>query len=80
MKNLKQPTVKKYSQETALGYFINAVISARLDTGCRSNTFCPDEDVNIYLANLLANFSSDDYLTGISKHICLYESDLIAKQ
>ncbi len=80
MNNFSNNIIKSYDRETTQGYFINAIISARLDTGFRSNTFCMDEDVNIYLANLLSNYTSDEFITGVSKHICLYESDLIAKQ
>jgi hypothetical protein len=80
MKEFKFNSLKSYDKEEGLGYFINALISARLDTGFRSNVFCMDEDVNVYLASLLSNFSSDEYTAGVSKYVCLYESDLIARQ
>lgn len=80
MKNSNTECIKLYNPGTAQGYFINTIISSRLDTGFRSNTFCADEDVNIYLAGLLSNYTSDEYIRGVAKHICLYESDLVTKQ
>lgn len=68
------------ARENALNYFINVVISARIETGLRSNSFCLDEDVNICLAHLLANYACSEYVSSISKHICLYESDIVQRQ
>lgn len=67
-------------EEDTFNYFINLVITARLETGVRSNSLCLDEDVNVYLAQLLKNYSNPEYIAASAKYICLYESDLIARQ
>jgi hypothetical protein len=66
--------IKPCSSETTLSYFINAVITARLETGLRSDSFGTDEDVNIYLAGMLKRFA------GGQKTTVLKESELIALQ
>jgi hypothetical protein len=63
-----------------LDYLINIIITSRVETGLRSNSLCLDEDVNIYMANLLKNYASAEHINTIEKYICLYESDLVAKQ
>lgn len=79
MKKL-QHEIKSYSPETGLGYFINSIITARVETGFRSNSLCLDEDVNIYLARLLLKFTDNTFLRDAARHVCLYESDLVARQ
>lgn len=79
MEKINKLEIKTYSRDTAQGYFINAVISARIDTGFRSNSFGLDEDVNMYLANLLTGFASEGR-SAADNSIFLYESDLVAKQ
>jgi len=66
--------------EDTLNYYINLVITARIETGIRSNSLCLDEDVNIYLAHLLKDYASPDYIFTARKYICLYESDLAKRQ
>src|SRR3989339_134675 len=61
-------------------FFMDAILSARLDIGIRSNQLCEDEDVNVYFAHLLKNFADQDYIRTIAPHVCMYESDMIAKQ
>jgi hypothetical protein len=67
-------------EEDTLNYFINLVISSRLDTGVRSNSLCLDEDVNVYLAHLLRNFACPERFLAAGKYVCLYESDLVKRQ
>ena len=66
--------IKPCSRETSLSYFINAVITARLETGLRSDSFGLDEDVNMYLAGMLKRFAEGQNLK------VLKESELVALQ
>ncbi|OGS34044.1 MAG: hypothetical protein A2293_01025 [Elusimicrobia bacterium RIFOXYB2_FULL_49_7] len=80
MKNEKFYNVSKQATEDSLNYFLNLIITARIETGVRSNSLCLDEDVNVYAAQVLKNFSHPTYLAETRKYVHLYESDLIARQ
>ncbi len=69
--------IKPYNSTSLLSYFLNAVITARLETGLLSNTIKLDEDVNIYLAGMLQKFSSGLYADNKKQIKPLLESELV---
>jgi len=72
--------MKENKPESLFNYLLNIVITARIETGFRSNMLASDEDVNMYLANLLKHYLSEETVDSFAPYICLYESDLVAKQ
>ncbi|MFH0920583.1 MAG: hypothetical protein V1913_09495 [Fibrobacterota bacterium] len=61
-------------------FFMDAILSARVDIGIRSNQLCEDEDVNVYFAHLLNKYADQEYIRSISHNICLFEVDMVVKQ
>ncbi|MBL8026481.1 MAG: hypothetical protein JNL74_08715 [Fibrobacteres bacterium] len=72
--------IRPCSPNTKLSYFLNAVISARMETGLRSNTLELDEDVNVYLAGMMIRFAEGRAMLGRNPYNVMKESEIIAAQ
>lgn len=62
-------------QET-LHYFLDCVLRARIETDNESNRSSYDEDVNIYLADLLSKSTRSKFLLGADDFQCKYDSQI----
>jgi uncharacterized protein (UPF0335 family) len=58
---------------------MNCLLYSRLESGNPSNQTYYDEDVNVYLANLLTSFMNPDFHERTRKYLSPYDSDLFEK-
>jgi hypothetical protein len=65
--------------EPTFFFVMNCLLYSRLESGNPSNQTCYDEDVNVYLANLLTSFMNPDYHERTRKYLSRYDSDLFEK-
>ncbi|MBD3178266.1 MAG: hypothetical protein GF417_00960 [Candidatus Latescibacteria bacterium] len=57
-------------------YMMNHFLYSRLDSNYPTNTNIYDEDVNIYIANLLTSMSNSDYHQMVNKYVIPYDISL----
>lgn len=72
------PSTKREVEPT-FSFMLNCLLYSRLESGHPSNQDCYDEDVNIYLANLLCSFMKPEYHSRSRQYISPYDSNLFAK-
>lgn len=70
---------KKREVEPNFFFMMNCLLYSRLETGYPSNRDYYDEDVNMYLANLLTSFMNPEYHRRTRKYLSRYDSDLFEK-
>jgi len=63
-------------KENTSFYMINHFLYSRMDGNYPTNTCIYDEDVNIYIANLLTSLSSPEYHVQAGKYVIPYDIDL----
>lgn len=71
--------IKSGKRESAVDYLLNCLLRARINIHQESNKKVYDEDVNVYLANLLDKFMHPGYLTRLKEYICKYDTDIASK-
>ena len=64
------------SKEQTYFFMINSLLSSRKESGYPSNDQYYDEDVNVYLANLLTTFIYPERYEWIFKYITPYDTEL----
>jgi hypothetical protein len=69
----------KREVEPTFFFMMNCLLYSRLESGNPSNQTWYDEDVNVYLANLLTSFMNPDYHERTRKYLSRYDSDLFDK-
>jgi len=70
---------KKREIEPNFFFMMNCLVYSRMETGYASNQDCYDEDVNVYLANLLTSFMNPEYHKRARKYLSKYDSSLFEK-
>jgi hypothetical protein len=60
-------------------FMMNCLLYSRMEKGFPSNTDFYDEDVNIYLANLLLSFMNPNYHRQAVKYLSRYDTSLFEK-
>jgi len=60
-------------------FMMNCLMYSRLEAGLPSNEDFYDEDVNVYLANLLASFMNPEFHERTRKYLSRYDSSLFDK-
>lgn len=68
----------KEDKDHAMRYLLDVVIRSRERCGCPSNQPVYDEDVNVYLANLLFAVSTSEYQKMAHKYVKIHRIDLSA--
>lgn len=66
----------KEDKDHAMRYLLDVVIRSRERCGCPSNQPVYDEDVNVYLANLLFAVSTSEYQKMARKYVKIHRLDL----
>jgi hypothetical protein len=62
--------------QSSFFYMLNCLLHSRMQIGLESNSVVYDEDVNMYLANLLNSFIDPNYIEASSKYVRLYDGDV----
>lgn len=65
--------------EPTFFFMLNCLLYSRLETGYPSNKDFYDEDVNMYLTNLLCSFMQPEYHKRVKKYISRYDTSLFQK-
>jgi len=65
--------------EPTFFFMMNCLMYSRLETGIASNHDYYDEDVNVYLANLLTSFMHPDFHERSRKYLSRYDTSLFQK-
>ncbi|MFQ5511053.1 MAG: hypothetical protein ACE5EO_04325 [Candidatus Krumholzibacteriia bacterium] len=65
--------------EPTFFFMLNCLLYSRLETGHPSNKDFYDEDVNMYLTNLLCSFMKPEYHRRAKKYISRYDTSLFSK-
>ena len=65
--------------EPTFFFMLNCLLYSRLETGYPSNHDFYDEDVNMYLTNLLCSFMNPEYHRRAKKYISRYDANLFEK-
>jgi hypothetical protein len=65
--------------EPTFFFMLNCLLYSRLETGYPSNHDFYDEDVNMYLTNLLCSFMKPEYHHRAKKYISRYDTSLFEK-
>ncbi len=65
--------------EPTFFFMMNCLMYSRLETGRPSNGDFYDEDVNVYLASLLASFMNPEYHQRARKYLSRYDTSLFRK-
>jgi len=60
-------------------FMMNCLMYSRLESGNPSNGDYYDEDVNVYLANLLTSFMNPEYHARSKKYLSRYDTNLFEK-
>lgn len=70
---------KQRDVEPTFYFMLNCLLYSRLETGHPSNKDFYDEDVNMYLTNLLCSFMKPEYHKRATKYLSRYDTNLFAK-
>ncbi len=70
---------KKREVEPTFFFMLNCLLYSRLETGNPSNRDYYDEDVNMYLTNLLCSFMKPEYHRRAKKYLSRYDTNLFSK-
>jgi Skp family chaperone for outer membrane proteins len=70
---------RKRDIEPTFFFMLNCLLCSRLETGNPSNQHYYDEDVNMYLTNLLCSFMKPDFHRRAKKYLSSYDTSLFAK-
>jgi hypothetical protein len=62
--------------QSSFFYMLNCLLHSRMQIGMESNSVVYDEDVNMYLANLLNSFIDPNFLEASSKYVRFYDRDV----
>jgi len=73
-----EPGQKRELEPTTF-FMMNCLLYSRLETGIASNQDVFDEDVNIYMANLLASFMDPEYHERSRKYLSRYDHSLFER-
>ena len=65
--------------EPTFFFMMNCLLYSRLESGNPSNQNYYDEDVNVYLANLLMSFMNPEHHERTKKYLSRYDTDLFDK-
>ncbi len=65
--------------EPTFFFMLNCLLYSRLETGLPSNQDVYDEDVNVYLANLLCSFMKPEYHRRARPYLSRYDTSLFEK-
>lgn len=65
--------------EPTFFFMLNCLLYSRLETGNHSNRDFYDEDVNMYLTNLLCSFMKPEYHKRAKKYLSQYDTNLFTK-
>ena len=65
--------------EPSFFFMLNCLLYSRAETGYPSNHDFYDEDVNMYLTNLLCSFMKPEYHRRVKKYISRYDTNLFSK-
>jgi len=65
--------------EPTFFFMLNCLLYSRIETGHPSNEAFYDEDVNMYLTNLLCSFMNPDYHRRTRKYVSRYDTSLFQK-
>ncbi|UCH83695.1 MAG: hypothetical protein JSW50_14780 [Candidatus Latescibacterota bacterium] len=65
--------------EPTFFFMLNCLLYSRLETGHPSNGEFYDEDVNMYLTNLLCSFMKPEYHHRVRKYLSPYDTSLFAR-
>ena len=65
--------------EPTFYFMLNCLLYSRLETGNPSNRDYYDEDVNMYLTNLLCSFMKPEYHHRAKKYLSRYDANLFSK-
>jgi len=65
--------------EPTFSFMLNCLLCSRLESGHPSNQDFYDEDVNMYLANLLCSFMKPEYHNRAKRYLSPYDTNLFAK-
>jgi len=65
--------------EPTFFFMLNCLLYSRLETGNPSNRDYYDEDVNMYVTNLLCSFMKPEYHRRAKKYLSRYDTNLFAK-
>ena len=76
MKSYAYQIVGKNEREESLFFMLDALLRSRIETGEETTD---DEDVNIYLANLLHAFFDHSFDRSEGCYVSRYESDVFAE-
>jgi hypothetical protein len=57
-------------------FMMNCLLYSRMETGFPSNHDFYDEDVNVYIANLLCSFMNPEYHRRAKKYLSPYDTNL----
>ncbi|NNF07573.1 MAG: hypothetical protein HKN21_12495 [Candidatus Eisenbacteria bacterium] len=60
-------------------FMMRSLLHSRIDTGLSSNQEVEDEDVNVYLANLLQSFSDPGYLQQAEPYLHRYDHEVFRR-
>ncbi len=60
-------------------FMMNCLLYSRMETGFPSNHDFYDEDVNVYIANLLCSFMNPEYHHRAKKYLSRYDTNLFKK-
>ena len=60
-------------------FMMNCLLYSRMETGFPSNHDFYDEDVNVYIANLLCSFMNPEYHRRAKKYLSRYDTNLFKK-
>jgi hypothetical protein len=66
----------KREVEPTFFFMLNCLLYSRLETGFPSNQDFYDEDVNVYLANLLCSFMKPEYHRRAKRYLSPYDTSL----
>lgn len=69
----------KREVEPTFFFMLNCLLYSRLETGHPSNQTVYDEDVNVYLANLLCSFMKPEYHRRARPYLSPYDTSLFQK-
>lgn len=73
------PEGNKRDIEPTFFFMLNCLLYSRLETGNPSNQDFYDEDVNVYLTNLLCSFMTPEYHHRAKKYLSRYDTNLFSK-
>jgi hypothetical protein len=69
----------KRDVEPTFFFMLNCLLYSRMETGNPSNQDFYDEDVNMYLTNLLCSFMKPEYHRRAKKYLSRYDTNLFSK-